>query len=222
MTRGIALLSAVLLLTCGALGVAAGFVTAPSDADVHYARETAKKSARKKAYAAAFADAEAAAIKRVTPAAAADGKRQGTADGLKTGLKRVYVPQVMGGPEFQPTSIIVGNYRPFSKISYKDYGGFVASATAVMEIKTCVPSCADGFADYYDVGLKLSRVKNCTGVMAYTRADYRFVDRKPPNVTSRNGFMDLGFNCTIVKKMAQIKLQQFEEESAAALKTADQ
>jgi hypothetical protein len=89
---------------------------------------------------------------------------------------KVYVERDIVGQElaYRPHAIGLSADGTFAiiGISYRSYGGPVATATAQAYVRGCTPNCADGKEYRAPATLRLSGQIQCRGVTIYSRLRY--------------------------------------------------
>lgn len=68
-------------------------------------------------------------------------------------------------------------------LTWSAWGSATATATGDFYENTCVPNCAEGKNEDYQVKVTLSKVKVVSGTSYFTQASLRWLDGKPPTDT---------------------------------------
>jgi hypothetical protein len=102
---------------------------------------------------------------------------------------KVYVERDIVGQElaYRPRAIGLSADGTFAivGISYKGYGGPVATATARAYVRGCTPNCAEGKEYRAPATLRLSDQIQCRGVTIYSRLHYVLKGPLPPEFRRR-------------------------------------
>lgn len=78
-----------------------------------------------------------------------------------------------GGAQVRPSRVAIDNHNLLFNLRWRDWGSRVARATGRASINTCIPNCAQGGGETFQVNVRATAVRSCT------------VDTLDPPVTAR-------------------------------------
>lgn len=106
--------------------------------------------------------------------------------------QRVLVTNALGSDKlvYRPRSFLLSGDGTFwvNRVTWKSYGGAVATATARGNVNDCIPYCAAGHFTHPPAKLTLTRIVDCHGTPIYARLRYELSGPLPKGFPRRGGY----------------------------------